>query len=475
MKRPAVAIVGGGLAGLACATALSDHSLDVSLYESRRHWGGRAGTFQDPATSQSVDHCQHVAMGCCTQFLDLVDRHQLQEAVTRFEEIEFRFPDSKPISLRGSRWLPAPLHLCHFLLSQTHLRLRERISIGKTLLRLAKTDADLDMLRWLQNLRQSTEAIDVFWRPILVSALGDSLDRVSVAASRHVFVRGFMARRDAYPLVVPNVPLDVLYDQMAANLAKRGVDLRPSTKITGIAQTPDGSSWTFASGAAHPETAQPETAHPETDAIVCAVPSFQLDQVFAPKLYACEPALKRAAAIEYAPITSIHLWTNQPFMDRPHVVLPGGFVDWIFARNETTSQGEHYYQLVISGSHDLQGRSDESIIAAAVEQLRQHWPALTLHGIDRYQVITQRRAAMSMRVGIEELRPAQRSPLPRLYLAGDYTRTGWPSTMEGAVCSGYLAAESLLADLLDVEPSVLKKEPTVGWLARRLGCALPPR
>jgi squalene-associated FAD-dependent desaturase len=475
MGSPSVAIIGGGLAGLSCATILAEHSVTVSLYESRRTWGGRAGTFLDKTTSQSIDHCQHVAMGCCTQFLDFARRHQLDKSLERHREIEFRLVGRPPVVLRGSRILPAPLHLAPFLLANRHLSWVDRISIGKTLLRLAQQSSqeNADMRHWLQSQGQSEMSINLFWSPILVSALGDTLENVSVPASRHVLVRGFMSRTDSYEIYVPTAPLDQLYERIAANLRRQAVKLHSSSRVTNITRTnttrtnttrtAGDSKWRFEVG----------EVEKRADAIVSAVASFQLPQVFAADTISSGTELQSAASIEYAPITSIHLWTSRPFLERRQAVLPGGFVDWVFSGDSSgkdRDERSHYYQLVISGSHDLRGRSEESIVMEAVAQLQVHWPTVTRDCIERFRVITQRRSAISMRVGIESKRPLQRSSLPGLYLAGDYTRTGWPSTMEGAVRSGYLAAEALLADLFDTSVSVLRPDPKIGLLAKWLGC-----
>jgi squalene-associated FAD-dependent desaturase len=482
MKNPKVAIIGGGLAGLACATALSQFEIEVSLFESSRQWGGRAGTFRDSTSGEVTDHCQHVAMGCCTQFLDFIERHDLHSKFSRHREIEFRVPGKRPKILRANRFLPAPLHLAPFLFSNHHLACRDRWEIARALLRLARASNEsnhsavggtFSMRDWLEKNGQSPEAVAYYWQPILVSALGEQLDRVSVSASRHVFVNGFMSTRAAYQLIVPAVSLANIYDAISANLKQRRVKLSRDCRITGISS--DQQRFDDDVTATAPWMLQWNGGDMRVDAVVAAVASFQLPALFAEQHQ--PPEVLAASKIPYAPITSIHLWLDRPFLKRPYAVLPGGLVDWIFTgppmpedgkpKNGVTA-GRSYYQLVISGSRELRGQSPADLTEAAMSQLRLHWPQVADATVLHSRVITQRRAAMSMQMDIERQRPPQRSTVRGLYFAGDYTRTGWPSTMEGAIRSGYLAAQEVVQDLLGQTKNLLAAEPTPNWLVRHL-------
>ena len=210
MATPRIAIVGGGLAGLSCAVGLGGRGQQDALLKRRKYLGGRAGSFVDRTTGDSVDHCQHVAMGCCTNFLDFCRRTGISELFDRQATLHFLGPDGRRSDFAPTSWLPAPLHLAFPLLKLNYLSLSDKISIARCLLALSNTPsadspASPTVLAWLQQQRQSANAIERFWKVVLVSALAESLDRASLAAARKVFVDGFMAHRDAGNILVPKV------------------------------------------------------------------------------------------------------------------------------------------------------------------------------------------------------------------------------------------------------------------------------
>ena len=212
LRQRHVVIVGGGLAGLAAAAALVDSGLRVTVLEARRRAGGRAASFEDPVAGGLVDACQHVAMGCCTNFLDLCRQAGLTDALRHDRTLWFIGPDGERAACTPSRLLPAPLHLAPLLFGMRHFSLGEKISLGLGMLRLARfrgadaTDTQTAQA-WLAAIGQPERVIRLFWQPVLESALGESIDLVSVSAARKVAVDGFLAHREAADLHVPTVPL----------------------------------------------------------------------------------------------------------------------------------------------------------------------------------------------------------------------------------------------------------------------------
>jgi len=181
---PRIAIVGGGLAGLAAAVALVERGCRVELFEARRKLGGRAGSFAERTSGESIDHCQHVAMGCCTNFLDFCSRAGLSELFKRYDTLHFFGPDGQRSDFRPAGWLPVPLHLAGALLNLSFLSLGDKLSLARTMLRLMNTPATdrangPTVLTWLKQQGQSAAAIERFWQVVLVSALGESLDRAA--------------------------------------------------------------------------------------------------------------------------------------------------------------------------------------------------------------------------------------------------------------------------------------------------------
>ena len=219
MVMSRIAIVGGGLAGLAAAAALAGTGASVAVFEARRRAGGRAASFDDPVGGGLVDACQHVAMGCCTNFLDLCRQTGIDAELRRDRTLWFIDPDGGRAACTPSRWLPAPLHLAPMLLRMTHLSLRERGQLAIGMLRLARHRGRVagepgTAAAWLASIGQPPRVIEFFWRPVLESALGESIDLVSVEAARKVAVDGFLAHREAADVFVPLRPLGELFGEI---------------------------------------------------------------------------------------------------------------------------------------------------------------------------------------------------------------------------------------------------------------------
>jgi predicted NAD/FAD-dependent oxidoreductase len=211
-------------------------------------------------------------------------------------------------------------------------------------------------------------------------------------------------------------------------------------------------------------------AEREFDFVILAVPWGRVGPLLPPAIAAALDPLQQFAAIGAAPITSVHLWFDRPLTELPHAVLVGRLSQWVFARTPLTTHHSplttHYYQVVISASHDLAGRERQAIVDEVVADLHAVFPAAASAKLLRWQLLTERDAVFSVRPGLDKVRPRQQTVIPNLLLAGDWTCTGWPATMEGAVKSGFLAAEALLAHLGRQERIVVPELPR-GWLLGR--------
>lgn len=465
---PRIAVVGGGLAGLAAAVALAERGCRVELFEARRRLGGRAASFYDAASGEWIDHCQHVGMGCCTNLLDFCHRTGLADFLRRDRVLYFFAPDGRMFPLSASRWLPAPLHLAPALLRMGYLSLPDRISIARAMLRLARSNADssLTIGQWLREQGQSPQAIERFWSVVLVSALGEELDRASLSAARKVFVDGFLSHRAAYEIDVPRVSLGELYgDRLEQWFKEHGVSLCLGTPIEQIVGD---------SGRVHEIVLADGSRRPgrrPVDGVVAAVTWKRVRGLFDNALLAGLPELSGVDQIDAAPITGVHLWFDREITALPHAVLVGRLSQWLFNRGSTSPEtAEHYYQVVISASRSLAGRERSAIVEEVVADLSSIWPAAREARLLRWRIVTEQNAVYSARPDMEPLRPPQQTSIANLALAGDWTRTGWPSTMEGAVRSGYLAAEAMLNSFGRYERIVappLKVSPLARFLLAR--------
>jgi squalene-associated FAD-dependent desaturase len=457
----AVVIIGGGLAGLAAAVALGSKGVPVTLLESRPRLGGRASSIVDRTTGETIDNCQHVTMGCCTHFAHFCRTTGLDRFLKTEPSLYFIGPDGTTDEFSANHW-PAPLHLAGAFGRLRYLKLRDRVSIARGLRDLARTPAarrdSRSFAEWLRDHRQTPAAIEYFWHVVLVSALSESLDRIDVSHARKVFVDGFLKTRDGWQVQVPTVPLETLYGvELVRWLEGHGVTLRLQTGVERLTSTVDRVTGIELRGG---------ESLPAED-LILAVPHTIAPALLPPGLID-HPSLTRLQQLETSPIASVHLWFDRPITDLPHAVLIGRLSQWIFRRSihetphaalpETATQstalqqpsGEPatpsvYYQVVISASRDLDGIPAEGVVARVVDELAEIWPEARKARLRHSRVITEHRAVFAPTPGVDALRPSQQTILPNLQLAGDWTRTGWPATMEGAVRSGYLAAENVLS------------------------------
>lgn len=464
-----VVIVGGGLAGLATAAALAPHGLAVTLLESRPRWGGRASSFVDHTTGEPIDNCQHVALGCCTNFLHFCRSVGIEQSFRREERLTFVGPDGVPSDLSASP-LPAPLHLFPAFARLRFLTWPEKWRLALGLQALAKTDpatcSNETFLHWLQRHRQPQAVIERFWHVVLVSALSETLDRIDVGHARKVFVDSFLRNRHGWEVWLPVVPLDELYETIVERgLTARGVVCRLQAGVRGIedrcSRIEDRNSLTV-------ELRSGEVI--EAEQVVLAVPQYVVRDLL-PDAWRELPLFAELDRLETAPISSVHLWFDRPITDMRHATFVDRVSQWLFNRSAIRRVGSahleppptensHYYQIVISASRDVIDRPQAETIQTVVDELAAVWPAVRDARLIHSRLVTEHKAVVSMLPDVDRWRPTQQSPIDNLHLAGDWTQTGWPGTMEGAVRSGYLAAESVLRRLGRYEPLVQPDLPT---------------
>ncbi len=420
---PSVCVVGGGLAGLAAAAALGDAGFEVELLESRGFLGGRATSYPVPgAEGEVIDNCQHVLLGCCVNLIDFYRRLGVAEKVHYFREFTFLEPGGRASKLQATG-LPAPLHFGPSFLTMPCFDWSDRVSIARGMLALMRehrrTDLDsITMLDWLRAHRQSPRAISRFWNQVLVSAINEDLDRMAASHGFQVFRLGFLAGARSSAMGIPAVPLASLYGEEAwSRLPQVRIHTRAAVEsVEGGVRLANGE-------------------HRNPGAIVLAVP-FERAAAMAPHIGL------NFDGWEHSPITGIHLWFDRAITSLPHATLLDRTIQWMFNKSE----GRHI-QLVVSASRGLTEMPRGEVIALALRELAEFIPAAAHARLERAHVVKEIRATYSARPGLETRRPTAETSDPKLFLAGDWTRSGWPATMEGAVRSGYLAAEAVCRKL----------------------------
>lgn len=441
LSQVRIAVVGGGLAGIAATLALAQAGATTELFEARRRLGGRATSYRDPGSGELVDHCQHVSMGCCTNLADFCRRVGIDHLFRHDRRLHFFGPDGARHDLEAARWLPAPAHLGPALARLRYLSIAERCQVARAMWHLMRTPLVDDPAgptagEWLRAQGQSARVLERFWSVVLVSALSETLERASLFYTRKVFVDGFLNQRDGYVLEVPGAALDALYGSpLETWLERHQVALHTGTPLGSVDANDDEVLLQSREGPAR-----------RFDYVILALPWHTVGNVCAPPLRARLPELDGLQELEGVPITGVHLWFDTELTMLPHAVLVGGLSQWLFRRpaQTTAPPGEHYYQVVISASRDLAGRNRDEITGAIHEELARVFPAARRAKLLRAKIVTEQNAVFSPRPGIDRWRPRQQTSVPTVALAGDWTATGWPATMEGAVRSGYLAAEAAL-------------------------------
>jgi len=441
-------VIGGGLAGLSSAVALAEAGYRVRLLEKRPHLGGRAASYVLPG-GEHVDNCQHVTLGCCTNLEDFYRRIGAAEKIRFFDRLLFAAPDGRRGSMESFP-LPAPLHMAASFARFSLLGWNDKVAIGRALLAIARSggrpkdisnDAGgITMLAWLQKHRQTERAIRRFWEVILISALDEELDRVDARYGIDVFWKAFLSTRAGYRVGIPCVPLGELYDGCKEAIARRGGEVLLRAGVRGF-QAKDNQ----VTGVEREDGAV-ETA----DYYVAAVPQDILPELLPADVVEREAVFLNLRNLRTSPITGVHLWFDKRIMNEPFLTLLDSTTQWVFNKTQLNggsadAQGQ-YLQLVISASYSLVPRSRQEIIELCLKELHDVLPAIREANLVKGTVVKETSATFSPAPGSDRWRPAQKSPLQALFLAGDWTSTGWPSTMEGAVRSGYLAAEAILSD-----------------------------
>jgi zeta-carotene desaturase len=449
MSSKSVIVIGGGLAGLSSAVALAEAGYRVRLLEKRPHLGGRAASYVLPG-GEHIDNCQHVTLGCCTNLEDFYRRVGAAEKIHFFDRLLFATPDGRRSSMESFP-LPAPLHMAASFARFSLLGWNDKLAIGRALLAIARSggrpkdisnDAGgVTMLAWLQKHRQTERAIRRFWEVILISALDEELDRVDARYGIDVFWKAFLSTRAGYRVGIPCVPLGELYDGCKEAIARRGGEVLLRAGVRGF-QVKDNQGT-----GVEREDGSVETA----DYYVAAVPQDILPQLLPADVVDREAVFLNLRNLRTSPITGVHLWFDKKIMNEPFLTLLDSTTQWVFNKTQLNggsadAQGQ-YLQLVISASYSLVPRSRQEIIELCLKELNDVLPAIREAKLVKGTVVKETSATFSPAPGSDRWRPAQKSPLTGLFLAGDWTSTGWPSTMEGAVRSGYLAAEAILSDM----------------------------
>jgi squalene-associated FAD-dependent desaturase len=453
-----VAIVGGGLAGLAAGCALAEAGLRVTVFERRPYVGGRASSYEHPGTGEVVDNCQHVLLGCCTNLIDFYNRLGVSEKIRWFDELTFIEPGGR-VSKMAPSFLPAPMHNVPTFLGAKMLSANDKFAIARAMAAMSRglpDDSGEDFLSWLRRHKQTEQAIERFWKTVLVSALNEDLDRVSVRYAAQVFRESFMKSAAAGRMGLPSIPLSDLYGNAIEYIRARGGEVLLRSSVTAIGPKQDRVGVLTGLG------------EQQFDFAVLAA-AFQNVASLLPSDESANPIKQQLGKFEPSSITGIHLWFDREITPLPHAVLLDRTIQWMFHKSKFHEGRENagpgsYIELVVSASKSLVQKSREEILELATRELAEFFPAVREAKLVKATVIKEIYATYAIVPGLDNYRPAATTQWPQIFLAGDWTATGWPATMEGAVRSGYLAAEALMKSLGRGKKFVVADLPATGFM-----------
>jgi squalene-associated FAD-dependent desaturase len=436
-----VAIVGGGLAGITAALDCARGGAQVTLLESRPRLGGAAYSVQ--RNGLNVDNGQHVFLRCCTSYRDLLDRLGALDGVTLQPSLAIPVlaPGRSPVWLRRSG-LPAPLHLAQSLMGYRFLSVRERIAAAWAMAALRRVDPDdpandaRSFGLWLREHGQSPAAIERLWGLIARPTLNLIPDDASLAQAAQVFQTGLLTAATAGDIGWARVPLSEIHDVAARRaLARAGVEVHLRMRAEAIVCAPGGGFQIEASGR--------PTVH--ADAVIVAVPHDRVSRLV--PLSAEVPA--GVSQLGTSPIVNLHIVYDRRVFELPFAAGVDTPVQWVFDRTASTGAGSscQYLAVSLSAAEAESQMNQQELRERYIVALAELLPAAREARVEQFFVTREHAATFRAGPGARARRPGPRTAQPGLVLAGSWTDTGWPATMEGAVRSGGAAAGEALAAL----------------------------
>jgi hydroxysqualene dehydroxylase len=434
-----VIIIGGGFAGLSAATALAERGVRVLVLEARPSLGGRATAFTDPVTGERVDNGQHVLVGAYRETFAFLRRlgteHHIHLQRNLTIEIIDRFGRRSRLACPA---LPAPLHLVAGAMRWKAITWQDRLALrglrrvvgGRSPSVSRRHDGRETVRQWLVRHGQTPRLIELLWEPLAVAALNQSIDDAAGGAFSGVVSRMFTNDRRDCALGLPRRALDELYALPArAYIEKAAGDVRTNAPARIAVDE-------HLSVSVRDEEFRPR-------AVICAVAWYALSSVFVAPPQGLADVVAAADATASSPIVTVNLWFDRPVTGDAFVGLPGRAMQWVFDKRALYGDESSHLSLVSSGASSLVARENKELVDLALEELRQALPAAREATLRRAVVVREKRATFSVAPG-QPPRPATKTSVPGLFLAGDWIDTGLPATIESAVVSGHSAARAVL-------------------------------
>lgn len=425
-----VVVIGGGFAGLSAATALAEQGVRVLVLEARPTLGGRATAFTDPATGERVDNGQHVLVGGYHETFRFLSRLNTAADVYVQPDLHIDVIDrhGRSSSLKCPPLLP-PLHLLGGVIRWKGIDWRDRAALVH-MRRFDEGPGRETVRQWLTRHRQTPRLVELLWEPLAVAALNQPIDEASGAAFAAVLRRMFTSDRRDCALGLPLKALDELYAIPARDYIERAGG---AVRVSAPARlTCEGRA-----------TVRVRDETLPAKAVICATAWYGLPSLFPDRPAALEDVLRAAESTAASPIVTVNLWFDRPVTSHTFVGLPGRAMQWVFDKRAILGGASSHLSLVSSGANALVGQTNQELVDLALGELTAALPAVRGAELRRAVVVREKRATFSVAPG-QPRRPPLETPIPGLFLAGDWIDTGLPATIEGAVVSGHRAAAAAL-------------------------------
>lgn len=446
-----VVILGGGIAGIAAALELLDSGHKVTLVEARSFLGGRAFSFTDSNTGLTLDNGQHVIVGCCTEFISFLDKLGVRDRW--FLQDRLQIPvfsrDGKQGNLTASR-LPSPLHLLPSFLAYPHLSPSDKLRVLWGMARARFTDRidskleEITFYQWLRENGQSERAIDNLWNLVVEPTLNDNVRQVSAAMGLMIVQEGMLFGANSANLGYATDGLLLGIGQPAKRLLEeRGATLLLGEAVRRLAVSPGTEKDGLWGSVTAVELASGRRVA-GTD-FISALPFSSLLRLLPPEVAGTD-FFTGIGRLEWSPILNLHVLYDRPVMSLPFCAFVDSPLQWVFNRNAIAGDPPGGGQLItisVSAAWDYVGLSRDELVPEFLAEMAEAFPAAGEAEVLNVAVIKQREATFRCLPGVGRLRPGPATPLSNLFLAGEWTNTGWPSTMEGAVRSGQQAARAV--------------------------------
>jgi squalene-associated FAD-dependent desaturase len=442
-----VVVVGGGFAGLAAAIDLQEHRHDVLLLERRGVLGGRATSYRDAISGDDVDNGTHLMVGAYRATLDLLRRAGAEDLLHFQDDLRIDYVDDRGFSSLRCPPIAAPLHLLAGLL---RLRVPWRVRLDALrfglAVRFGRPPEGITLAEYFRRTGQSSETRRLLWDPLALAILNEAPARAAASLFHAVYREAFLASHRASRLVFLRRGYGVLHERLGRYLEARGGAIRRRALVEGIvmengravgvsyAQRVEGRE-----AIRRGEPASPERV--DAEAVVVAAPWHAVPALL-PEEWRSRPPFEGLPRLGASPIVSIELWLDRVVTDSTMVGLRDSEIEWVFDKGRLHGRDGPPQQLafIVSAAYRSAPRTNAELAAAAEAALRRYFPAMADAQVTRSLVLRETMATFVSDPEVEQLRPGNTTPIPGLFLAGDWTDTGLPATIEGAVRSGLAAA-----------------------------------